>query len=244
MNQSRTMEQSGQTAVTGSQALMTASLLWVAIGASQPAFSANIPSITAHLSAQSALQPSLEPLDLTQCGTATSGITDSSISQAHLTVPSFWWTRDQISAQPQFGSKLLDTWLACPHQKSSVSQVDFVVNQQAWSLLDYLERYDFVQQIGTVASGYGYDMRVFNRQGGLLAAYTCDFAGNIIGTRELNDRHGVKVASADLSQASPSLAPSALICNLSLDSSGKAGFRGRSNSLDGTVPKGNGTIQP
>ena len=243
MNQGRTMEQLWQTAVIGSQALM-ASLLWMAIGASQPAFSANIPPVTAHLSAQSELQPSLEPLDLTQCSPSTSGITDSSISQAHLTVPSFWWTRDQISAQPQFGGKLLDTWLACPHQKSSVSRVDFVVNQQAWSLLDYLERYDFVQQIGTVASGYSYDMRVFNRQGGLLAAYTCDFEGNIVGTRELNDRHGVKVASADLSQTSPSPTPSALICNLSLDSSGKAGFRGRSNSLDGTVPKGNGTIQP
>lgn len=236
------MEQSGQTAVIGSQALMTASLLWVAIGASQPAFSANIPSITAHLSAQSTLQPSLEPLNLTQCSPSGSGITDSSISQAHLTVPSFWWTRDQISAQPQFGGKLLDTWLACPHQ-NSVSRVDFVVNQQAWSLLDYLERYDFVRQIGTVAIGYGYDMRVFSRQGGLLAAYTCDFERNIVGTREFNDRPGVKVASADLSQTPPSLTPS-LICNLSLNSSGKAGFRGRSNSLDGVVPKGNGTIQP
>ncbi len=222
---------------------MTASLLWMAIGASQPAFSANIPSITAHLSAQSALQPSLEPLDLTQCSPSGSGITDSSISQAHLTVPSFWWTRDQISAEPQFGSKLLDTWLACPNSKSSVSRVDFVVNQQVWSLLDYLERYDFVQQIGTVASGYSYDMRVFNRQGGLLAAYTCGFERSVIGTRELNDRPSVKVASADLSQTPPSQTPS-LICNLSLDSSGKAGFRGRSNSLGGGVPKGNGTIQP
>ncbi len=243
MNQGRTIQQSWRTAAIGSQAFVTASLLWMAIGSSQPAFSANIPSITAYLSTQSVLQPSLEPLDLTQCSTAASGITDSTISQAHLTVPSFWWTRDQISAQPQFGSKLLDTWLACPSQKSSVSRVDFVVNQQAWSLLDYLDRYDFVQQIGTVASGYSYDMRVFNPQGGLLAAYTCDFERNIVGTRELNDRHGVKVASADLSQTSPSQAP-ALICNLSLDSSGKAGFRGRSNSLDGTVPKGNGTIQP
>ncbi len=244
MNQSRTRQQPWQAAVIGSQVLMRAGLLWVAIEVSQPAFSATIPSST-HLSDQSALQPSLEPLDLTQCSPSTSGITDRSISQANLTIPSFWLTRDQISAQSQFGSKLLDTWLACPNSKSSVSRVDFVVNQQAWSLLDYLERYDFVHQIGTVASGYSYDMRVFNRQGGLLAAYTCNFASDIFRTGELEDRQSsVKVASANLSQASPSPASLPLTCNLSLDSSGRSGFRGRSNSLDGVVPKGNGTIQP
>ncbi len=245
MNQSRAMQQMGQTILIRSQALMRASLLWMAIGASHPAFSANVPPITAHLSAQSTLQPSLQPLDLSRCSTATSGITDSSISQETLTVPSFWWTRDQIAAQPQFGSKLLDTWLACPSQNRTLSRVDFVVNQQVWSLLDYLDRYDFVQQIGTVASGYGYDMRVFNHQGGLLAAYTCDFGGNIAETGILNDQQsGVKVASADLSQASPLQAPAVPMCNLSLDSSGKSGFRGRSNSPGGVVPKGSGTIQP
>ena len=98
-------------------------------------------------------------------------------------------------------------------------------------------------KIGTVASGYGYNMRVFNRQGGLLAAYTCDFvADREVGTRDPADRQrGVRVASANLSVAA--LAPT-IVCNLSLDSSGKAGLQGRSSSFDGFSPKGPGTIQP
>ncbi|MCY7322668.1 MAG: hypothetical protein LH660_12925 [Phormidesmis sp. CAN_BIN36] len=243
------MQQTFQTA-GWSQMLIGISLLVIAIETGQTAIAAETPpDITAHLSAQAAIQSSLEPPNFSQiqqgkCGTSsTAGVTDQSISQANLTIPSFWWARDQISAQPQFGSKLLDTWLACPGQNGSASRVDFVVNQQVWSLLDYLDRYDFVQHIGTVARSYGYDMRVFSRQGGFLAAYTCNFAAaNGAGVRELTSRQrGVKVASASLSN--PSLAP-AIVCDLALDSSGRAGLRGRSKPLDGLSPRGSGTIQP
>lgn len=249
MNQSRA-QQTFQTSAGWSQVLIGASLLGVVIAASQTAIAAETPPyITAHLSAQAAIRPSLEPPNFSQiqqgkCGaSSTAGVTDQSISQSNLTIPSFWWARDQISAQPQFGSKLLDTWLACPGQNGSASRVDFVVNQQVWSLLDYLDRYDFVQHIGTVARSYDYNMRVFDRQGGLLAAYTCNFAAaNGVVTRELSDRpRGVKVASANLSNSS--LAP-AIVCNLALDSSGSAGLRGHSNPLDGLSPRGSGTIQP
>ncbi len=247
MNQSKSLPRSFQTLAAWSKALMGLSLLAVASGASGPAIAAETSlNLTAYLSAQADLQPSLEPLDFSQvqqgrCDrAATAGVTDQTISQANLTTPSFWWARDQISAQPQFGGKLLDSWLACPGQADRTNRVDFIVNQQVWSLLDYLDRYDFVQQIGTVASGYGYNMRVFSRQGGLLAAYTCDFAARGVATREPGDR-GVKVASANLSISA--LAPT-IVCNLSLDSSGKAGFRGHSSSFDGLSPKGSGTIQP
>ncbi len=246
------MQQPFQTPTAWSKTLIKVSLLLVTIGASQQAISAEIPpNVTAYLSTQAALQPSLEPLDFSQvqqgkCGAAaTLGVTDQSISQSNLTIPSFWWTRDQISAQPQFGSKLLDTWLACPGQTDSASRVDFIVNQQVWSLLDYLDRYGVVQQLGKVARGFGYNTRVFNRQGGLLAAYTCNFAAdNGVATRELTDRQrGVKVASADLSNSLPAL-DSAIVCNLALDSSGRAGFRVRPSPLDGLSPRGSGTIQP
>ena len=251
MNQGEATQQPFQTSAAWLKTLVGVSLLGVTIGANEPAIGAETPlNITAHLSAQANLQPSLEPLNFSQvqqgsCGASSvAGVTDQSISQDNLTIPSFWWARDQISAQPQFGSKLLDTWLACPSQNGSASRVDFIVNQQVWSLLDYLDRYDFVQNIGTVASSYGYDMRVFNRQGGLLAAYTCNFADSRVGVRGMTDRpREVKIASADLFNPSPSLEP-AIVCNLALDSSGKAGFRGRSSSFDGLSPKGPGTIQP
>ncbi|KAM3097812.1 hypothetical protein ACKFKF_19200 [Phormidesmis sp. 146-12] len=175
----------------------------------------------------SALQPSLAPLDFEKlqqgrCADDTLGITETSISQTNLTIPSFWWTRDQIAAQPQFGSRLLDKWLACPGQRTTPGQADFVVNQQVWSLLDYLERYKFVQELGTESSGYGYNMRIFNRQGTLLAAYTCAF------------QQAVEKASN----------PQPAACILSLDSSGKAGFRGRPNGIDAGSPTGGGTARP
>ena len=147
------MSPSFQILAAWSKAMLGTSLLTVTIGVNKPAIAAETsPHLTDYLSAQANLQPSLEPLNFSQvqqghCDTAaTAGVTDQTISQANLTIPSFWWARDQISAQPQFGSKLLDSWLACSGQASSDRRADFIVNQQAWSLLDYLDRYDFVQQ--------------------------------------------------------------------------------------------------
>ncbi|MEG4445709.1 hypothetical protein QUB47_28095 [Microcoleus sp. AT9_B5] len=36
-----------------------------------------------------------------------------------------------------------------------------------------MERYQFVNRFGTVASEYGYNVRVCNRQGTALAVYSC-----------------------------------------------------------------------
>uniref|UniRef100_A0ACD5GSC0 Uncharacterized protein n=1 Tax=Desertifilum tharense IPPAS B-1220 TaxID=1781255 RepID=A0ACD5GSC0_9CYAN len=68
---------------------------------------------------------------------------------------------------------LVETWFAYPN--ASQRRVDFVVNRQVWSLLDYLQRYEFVHHMGSVARTYGYNIRIFNRQGEALATYTCDF---------------------------------------------------------------------
>ena len=121
------------------------------------------------------IPPPIEPpLDLTllQPGAdpAAEGIlTATTISQEGLTIPSLWWAREQ------FAGKLLDNWLAYPADETVPSRVDLIVNRQIWSLLDYLQRYEFVNQFGITAKDYGYNTRVFNRQGTLLAAYTCEF---------------------------------------------------------------------
>ena len=118
-------------------------------------------------------------------------ITASNISQKQLTIPSIWWAKEQ------FGAMVLDNWLAYPTDGANAARVDLVVNQQNWSLLDYLERYEFVNHFGSVARDYGYNVRVFNHQKELLATYTCDFSNN------------------------PRL------CNIGkLDATGKAGLRG------------------
>ncbi|MBD1937533.1 hypothetical protein H6F73_09355 [Microcoleus sp. FACHB-68] len=113
--------------------------------------------------------PATEPLDLNLLDAASVPpapiITRNTISQQGITNPSLWW------AAEQFGGKLLDNWLAYP--AADGGRVDLVVNRQFWSLLNYLERYQFLNEFGLVAQDYRYNIRVFNPQGAFLAAYTC-----------------------------------------------------------------------
>lgn len=97
-------------------------------------------------------------------------ITSNTISQQNLTIPSLWW------ASEQFGGNLLDSWLAYPSDSKYNPRIDLIVNRQNWSLSDYIQRYEFVNHFGSVASDYGYNVRVFNVQKELLATYTCDFS--------------------------------------------------------------------
>ncbi|MEG5032907.1 hypothetical protein [Microcoleus sp. AT3-D2] len=85
------------------------------------------------------------------------------LSQTEKSVPSLWL------AQELFGGKLLDRWFVDPGN----TWVILIVNRQLWSLLDYIERYQFVNHFGTVARDYGYNVRVCNRQGTALAVYSC-----------------------------------------------------------------------
>ena len=120
---------------------------------------------------------SIEPLDVcwieenSDCTSESPIITKDTISQTDLTVPSLWW------ASEQFGGKLLENWLAYPEER----RVDLVVNRQRWTLLDYLQRYAFVNQMGTVARSDGYNVRIFNRQEPdvPIATYTCNFSMSI-----------------------------------------------------------------
>ena len=99
-------------------------------------------------------------------------VSTDNTSQYQLTIPSLWWAKEQ------FGGKLLDNWLIYPTGGTTAPQIDLVVNQQIWTLLDYLERYEFINHFGTVARDYGYNLRVVNHQKELLATYTCDFSTN------------------------------------------------------------------
>lgn len=98
-------------------------------------------------------------------------LTNETISETGLTVPSLWWAQEQFDP---FNGRLINHWLANPEQK----QIDLVVNRQLWSLLDYLERYRFVNNMGTVATEYGYNLRIVNRENRCLAIYQCNFQSN------------------------------------------------------------------
>jgi hypothetical protein len=114
--------------------------------------------------------PSDAPLELGLLTKANGSIiTASTINPQGLTTPSLWL------AQANSENKLLDNWIAYPTSAKQPGRVDLIVNQQVWSILDYLERYSFVNRLGSVARKDVYNLRVFNYQQELLASYTCNF---------------------------------------------------------------------
>jgi hypothetical protein len=115
--------------------------------------------------------PSQAPLELNLLINPKASVTTANtINQAELTIPSLWWAKENSE------NKLLDNWIAYPASDKEAKRVDLIVNQQIWSLLDYLERYHFVNRLGSVARVYGYNVRVFNYQQERLANYTCNFS--------------------------------------------------------------------
>jgi hypothetical protein len=94
--------------------------------------------------------------------------------------PSLWLGRDIFAYQARFGKKIFEGWLVCPSSNGDRGRIDLVLNGQLWSVLDYFDRYELVQQFGIssdradVKFRSGYNLRVFNRQGKSLGSYTCD----------------------------------------------------------------------
>jgi hypothetical protein len=90
--------------------------------------------------------------------------TEPKIALAGFAIPSLWWAKEQFDP---FGGKLIDNWLT----NTQIKQIDLTVNWQLWTLLDYLGRYRFINQFGTVARQSGYTLRIFNQQQQCLALY-------------------------------------------------------------------------
>ncbi|HHP7231581.1 MAG TPA: hypothetical protein ACFCUY_12080 [Xenococcaceae cyanobacterium] len=93
------------------------------------------------------------------------------VNVAGIAMPSLWWAREQFDP---FNGRLIDHWLAHPQLK----QIDLTVNWRLWTLLDYLGRYRFLNQFGTIAREYGYELRVFNQQQQCLGIYEYNAASN------------------------------------------------------------------
>ena len=204
------------------QNCVSVSLFFAVVGTGHSAIAKSVP------------QPSSQPLDIGLmqqglCAQDEPGISDTSVLQTELTEPSLWWIRDQIRSQEKFGSKLIDRWLAC-QPVAGANRVDVMVNSQLWSLLDFFDRYEFVNRFGTVTTGYGYNLRVFNGQGGLVAAYTCNFSPDVAA----REGAGVKQDYANATS---------LDCEV-FDASAKTNFWSPTRRLDGLSPTTGGTGQP
>ncbi len=91
-------------------------------------------------------------------------VTADTVSAKGTTVPSLWWTSEQLPA------KLVTNWIANRSQK----QIYLLVNTQYWNILDYVDRYQTIDRFGRVAQSYGYNLKICNSQKIVLADYTCD----------------------------------------------------------------------
>ncbi|MGL5795181.1 MAG: hypothetical protein ACRC06_12430 [Waterburya sp.] len=87
------------------------------------------------------------------------------------TQASFWWAVEQFDP---FGGKLIQNWFASPKKQ----QINLTVNWQLWTLLDYLGRYRFVNQFGTIARKYGYSLNIFNQKEQCLGSYKYNSVSN------------------------------------------------------------------
>ena len=93
-------------------------------------------------------------------------VTNETISLDYLTFPSLWWAIEQFD--PFYG-RFAERWAAYPDQK----RIDLVVNRQLWALLDYAQRYSYLNHVGNVAREYQYDLRIVSFPRQCLATYTC-----------------------------------------------------------------------
>ncbi len=171
-------------------------------------------------------------------GDEDSVITSETFSSTGLTLPSLWWVKDQFSQKKPLATKLLRNWRAYPGNPQRPGQIELLVNRQFWSLLDYVERYTFLNEFGEAAREYRYNIQVIDSDAPTnapLASYTCDFS--LLAPPP-------DAAIADPAQPPPTrsvVGPNLdvnipnLPCQISLDSSGKAGFRGDS------IPASSGT---
>ncbi len=134
-----------------------------------------------------------------------------------------------------------------------MGRVDFVVNRQVWSLLDYLQRYGFIHEFGTVASSYGYNIRIFDSQANLLAAYTCDFSP--LQSSSLQRYSPPEPSTAPVDSKSPLIQnppcfrpilnhPQTLLRVHPFLITGKASLRGRSTQPGEGLSNTPGTVQP
>lgn len=125
---------------------------------------------------QKSLEPPLDLQLLNNSNPPIGVLTSKTINQYGLTAPSLWWIKEN------FEKKLMDNWIAYPQLR----RVDVVVNQQFWSIFDYLERYNFINRVGANARNFGYSTRVFNYQEELLGTYTCNFKSNDDATKNIS----------------------------------------------------------
>jgi hypothetical protein len=110
--------------------------------------------------------------------------TADTVSLITMTLPSLWWASEQSPPN------LISNWIADRTQ----NQVYLVVNPQYWNILDYVDRYAFVDRFGRVSRGYGYNLRLCTDRKIVLAEYQCGKIANFTTCRILMNAAGQAAA--------------------------------------------------
>lgn len=90
-------------------------------------------------------------------------------SQEGMSTPSLWWAVEQYDP---LDGKLIRYWEANPN----TNVINLVVNNRFWQSLNYLDRYSLLNQFGTVAREYRYNLSLLSQQDDCLATYTCNLS--------------------------------------------------------------------
>lgn len=118
-----------------------------------------------------------------------------------MTLPSLWWNRDSLTSHLG-GRRLVESWISYEIEDSGTTVVDMLVNPQIWSVLTYNERYAVLNQFGTAARQFGYNLRFFQgnpRNARMVGLYACDFVDQP--GLPLAAENGVYTCSANLDSA-------------------------------------------
>jgi hypothetical protein len=94
---------------------------------------------------------------------------DKDIRQMGLTPPSLWLSQELV------GGKVIAGWRVYLPGVGLLERpwVDVMVNWQPWQNLDYLEQYALLQEFGTTANEYGFNLRLCAEPERFLGLQSC-----------------------------------------------------------------------
>ncbi len=110
-------------------------------------------------------------------------VTQESVSLYRPTLPSFWWSRDQLptlwrgtdgTVVRVAGYRLIRDWTAFYSLTAETAIVDVQVDPQYWNRFNYFQKFAVLRQLGTTGMNYGYHVRIYNSID-LTGVHACDF---------------------------------------------------------------------
>ena len=125
-----------------------------------------------------------------------------SVSLYQPTLPSFWWSRDQLPTLWRVsndttvrveGYRLIRGWTAFYSQTAAAPVIDVQVDPQYWNRFNAFQQFAVLRQLGTAGMDYGHHVRIYNSID-LAGIHACDFS-DILG---INDTPGLEVPPSQL----------------------------------------------